>query len=181
VLALESQIKESTERYARPHPSRIQIAFAVYGTASPSHLTPPDELMDVLGPQFRPLMESIKSEFDTHVYSHEYTTSSTGAIERQPFFSISARLVSHMYILISLIDFRMNEEEKMGRIVDDQSQQLKFSQHDVTILAKRNLSLKYPIPFMAEFQATDCGDGTECGRFGGKIECNRSAIGFKRP
>ncbi|KAJ1328752.1 hypothetical protein BSLG_009987 [Batrachochytrium salamandrivorans] len=138
-LIYEVQIKEVFENTPKsPHVERVNCCFRI--------------LKDLI-PQsgiFSEVFNVIMHELERSVFSYHITSSTEEPfIENIPYFSLmnrldDARQVSQYLIKILLLS-RAIENSKTHALVEDLQQKLKFRDHDLTILYKKNIFLKQEI------------------------------------
>ncbi|KAH6582058.1 hypothetical protein BASA61_008684 [Batrachochytrium salamandrivorans] len=124
-LIYEVQIKEVFENTPKsPHVERVNCCFRI--------------LKDLI-PQsgiFSEVFNVIMHELERSVFSYHITSSTEEPfIENIPYFSLMNRLD----------DARAIENSKTHALVEDLQQKLKFRDHDLTILYKKNIFLKQEI------------------------------------
>ncbi|KAJ3356823.1 hypothetical protein HDU83_009635 [Entophlyctis luteolus] len=131
VLLNEIRLKETFEKYSKtPHKIRTREVFAVL-----------DEIIPQLG-VFGPLVTIIKDELFQSVFSKTLTSCEVEPfVERVPFFSIAGRVdeARHVTGLVS------EEAEKANDSLAELQQRVRFRDHDLQILYKKNMALKQDI------------------------------------
>ncbi|KAL2916813.1 hypothetical protein HK105_203592 [Polyrhizophydium stewartii] len=124
-LIYEVQLKEAFEGGPKtPSRERVMCCFRILGDLVPQAGT------------FSPVLKVIKDELERSVFSKGLTSADREPfVERIPFFSLVDRIDQ----------VRAAESQRTHAVLDDLHQKLKFRDHDLQILYKKNLVLKQEI------------------------------------
>ncbi|KAJ3412358.1 hypothetical protein HDV05_000832 [Chytridiales sp. JEL 0842] len=125
VLVYEVQLKELFDLYPRsPSKERVKGCFAIL-----------DEVIPFLG-SLSPIIKIIKDELYRSVYSRNLTSSDVEPfVERIPYFCAAGRID----------EARFEEVTRTTEALTELQQKIKFRDHDLQILYKKNMVLKQDI------------------------------------
>ncbi|KAI8621807.1 hypothetical protein BC830DRAFT_1092288 [Chytriomyces sp. MP71] len=121
----EVKLKEIFDQYPKsPHKSRVRECFSML-----------DEITPCLG-NFAPIITILKDEIHRSVYSRNLTSSEIEPfVERVPFFCAAGRVD----------EARQEEADKAVESLAELQQRIRFRDHDLQILYKKNMKLKEDI------------------------------------
>ncbi|KAJ3070147.1 hypothetical protein HDU99_002754, partial [Rhizoclosmatium hyalinum] len=124
----EVHLKEVFDKHPKsPHKARLRTVFNLL-----------EEIIPTLGP-FAPILTILKDELFRSVYSKNLTSCETDPfVERVPFFCTAGRVD----------EARQEEADKANESLAELQQRIRFRDHDLQILYKKNMALKLStLPF----------------------------------
>ncbi|KAJ3283332.1 hypothetical protein HDU79_009170 [Rhizoclosmatium sp. JEL0117] len=125
VIMYEVHLKEVFDKHPKsPHKARLRTVFNLL-----------EEIIPTLGP-FAPILTILKDELFRSVYSKNLTSCETDPfVERVPFFCTAGRVD----------EARQEEADKANESLAELQQRIRFRDHDLQILYKKNMALKQDI------------------------------------